>query len=269
MATCGCAERICCAATQPLVGVGGGHADVDDRDIWGIGRDEPDQLLGGAHGGRDFDALLGQEPCQALTDDDRVVGEDHAHGMAAVTRVPRPGGLSITRRPSSASTRSRKPLSPAPPASAPPIPSSVTSTATLPLTRLTSIVTRDACACLTTLASASDATKYAVASTGAGSRSPQAVTTTGTGARRARAPSAGASPLLGEDRRVDSPRERAQLVQCVDGLGVRVSEQVVDCGATVRQLVARELERQPDAEQALLGAVVQVALESTPLGVAG
>ena len=47
--------------------------------------------------GDDVDALLGQQACEALADDDGVVGEDHAHGIAAVTRVPPPGGLSTTQ----------------------------------------------------------------------------------------------------------------------------------------------------------------------------
>ena len=71
------------------------------------------ELLGGAGLGEDVDALLGEKSGEALADDDGVVGEDHAHGIAARAGC-RCRGLSTCRRPSSASTRSRRPRSPAP-----------------------------------------------------------------------------------------------------------------------------------------------------------
>ena len=68
---------------------------------------------------------------------------------------------------------------------------------------------------------------------------------------------------------MDAARERAQLVERADDLGVGLGEELVDCGAAVGEPAAGELEREPDPEQALLGAVVEVALEPPPLGVAG
>ena len=118
---------------QPFVRVGGRHADVDDGDVGRIACDEPHELVGAVHLADDVDSLLGEQSCEALADDDGVVGEDHAHGIAAETRVPPPRGLSTLSRPSSASTRSRSPRSPAPAASAPPIPSSVTSITSAPV----------------------------------------------------------------------------------------------------------------------------------------
>ena len=79
----------------------------------------------------------------------------------------------------------------------------------------------------------------------------------------------GSEPFLGEDRRVDAARERPQLVEGVDHLGVRLGEELVDRRrAAVGEPAAGELEREPDPEQPLLRAVVEVALEAAPLGVA-
>ena len=159
MPTCGCVAPDLLRGDQSFVGVGGRHADVDDGDVGGVGGDVLEELVGVAGLGDDVDPAVGEEAGEALADDDGVVGEDHPHGIAAVTRVPWPGALSTRRWPSRASTRSRSPRSPAPSGSAPPTPSSVTSIATRPLARLMSIVARVAWACLTTLASASLATK--------------------------------------------------------------------------------------------------------------
>ena len=231
--------------------------------------DEPDELLAGARLAENLDSVLGEQPCEPLPDDDGVVGEDHAHGIAAVTRVPSPAALSTSRWPSSASTRSRSPRRPAPSASAPPTPSSATSIATRPFVRATAIVARDACACLATLASASLATKYAVASTGAGRRSGETVSSTGTGARRASAASAAARP---SSVRIAGwmPRASARSSSSAPPTSASASvEQLVDGAVPVGESAAGELECEPDPEQALLGAVVEVALEPPPLGVAG
>ena len=82
---------------QPLVRVGGRHADVDDGDVRGVAFHEPHELVGAAHLADDVDSLLGQQSCEALADEGGVVGEDHAHGIAAVRRVPPPRGLSTVR----------------------------------------------------------------------------------------------------------------------------------------------------------------------------
>jgi hypothetical protein len=74
--------------------------------------------------------------------------------------------------------------------------------------------------------------------------------------------------FLGEDRGVDAAGERAQLGKRVDGLAVGFGEQLVESGVAVCELSAGELEREPDPEQVLLRAVVEVALEAAPLGVA-
>ena len=53
-----------------------------------IGGDELDELLAGARLAENLDSVLREKPREPLPDDDGVVGEDHAHGMTAVTRVP-------------------------------------------------------------------------------------------------------------------------------------------------------------------------------------
>ena len=68
---------------------------------------------------------------------------------------------------------------------------------------------------------------------------------------------------------MDAARERAELLECAADLGVRLGEELVDGAVPVGDSAAGELEREPDPEQALLGAVVEVALEPPPLGVSG
>src|SRR5687767_545047 len=69
------------------------------------------------------------DPQRGLSDEIvHALSPVHPHGSSACTRVGPPAGLSIKRRPSSAATRSASPPSPAPVGSAPPLPSSSTST---------------------------------------------------------------------------------------------------------------------------------------------
>ena len=83
-------------------------------------------------------------------------------GITATTRVPLPGGLSTVRVPPSVSTRSASPRSPVPRiGSAPPVPSSATSTLMPPESAPTETVTCEADAYFATFASASAQMKYA------------------------------------------------------------------------------------------------------------
>ena len=112
---------------QPLVGVRRRHPDVDDRDVRAVGAHLQHQLLGVARLPDDLEARVLEQPRDPLAQEHRVVGQHDAHraeptprdaararGISAATRVPPPGGLSTTSRPSSASTRSARPRSPEP-----------------------------------------------------------------------------------------------------------------------------------------------------------
>src|SRR3954454_15629586 len=182
---------------QPLVGVAGRHADVDDRDVGLVGADLAEQVLGVAGLAGDLEAGVLEQPDETLAQQHGVLGHDDlewgicgAHtGISARRVVPDPGGESSAREPSSAPTRSARPRNPDPrPGSAPPTPSSRISTHAWPLILRTATVAALAWAYLATLVRASAMTKYAAASTGSGSRSPGTSTTlTGSGERTASA----------------------------------------------------------------------------------
>src|SRR5213078_3193236 len=79
--------------------------------------------------GDHVDAGVVEEPRQAFTQEHAVFGDRYAHGISAWTRVPPPWGVQTRRRPPRASTRSARPRRPEPRSvSAPPTPSSTTST---------------------------------------------------------------------------------------------------------------------------------------------
>ena len=213
--------------------------------------------------------MLGQESREALADDDGVVGEDHAHGIAALTRVPPPGGALDQQAAVEASTRSRRPRSPAPAGSAPPTPSSVTSIATRPFARMTSMSDAGGICVLDDVGERFGRDEVDGRLDGGW----EPLRTDGQVDRHGRTPrergECGWEAFLGQDRRVDAACERAQLAEGVDDLGVRLGEELVRRRTSVGEPAAGELEREPDPEQALLRSVMEVALEPPPLGVAG
>src|SRR5439155_14582597 len=114
-----------------VVGVGRGHADVDHCHIRLVRPHLAREVLGVARLRDDLMARLLEQPHDALAHQYRVVGHHYAHGIAAFTVVPSPGRLFISRTPSRAATRSASPRRPDPTVgSAPPTPSSRTSTVT-------------------------------------------------------------------------------------------------------------------------------------------
>ena len=189
-------------------------------------------------------------------------------GSSALTTVPPPGGLDTESRPPRASTRSARPRRPEPEAgSAPPTPSSAISTIAAVAVRLSRTTTADASAYFATFASASDATKYAANSTGRGQPRPGLDDQL----RRHRRPQdqrlqRGLQSLL-QRGRMDSPRELTQLGQRLRELVAGAGHELLGVARVVADaaLDQRELQRQRD--EALLGTVVQVALDPAPLGV--
>ena len=154
--------------------------------------------------------------------------------------------------------------------SAPPRPSSSTVTRTRPSPVTTDTRAHDASACLTMLASDSAATKYAVASTAGGSRPALTSCRTGTGVRRARAANAGPIPSSVSTAGCDPVCEVAQLAERVHDLGVGLRQETVDAvGAAIGETHPGCTQGEANAQQALLRAVVQVALQPTSLRVAG
>ena len=112
IAGCALADRL--RRAQPLIGMRRRHPDVDDRHVRLRAVDELEQLLGVGGHPDDLEPGLLEQPRQPLAEDHRVVGDRYAHGICAIRRVPRPGGLDTVNWPPSASTRSARPRSPDP-----------------------------------------------------------------------------------------------------------------------------------------------------------
>ena len=77
---------------EPLVGVRRRHPDVDDRDRRLVHRDVTQQVVGVVGLGHDLEARLGEQPRDALAQQDRVLGDHDRH------RVPEQGDRVAQRR---------------------------------------------------------------------------------------------------------------------------------------------------------------------------
>ena len=188
---------------------------------------------------------------------------DGSSGSVTAIVVPSPGGLFTTSAPLSAAARSCRPSSPVPASvRAPPTPSSCTSTCSSP--SWTTALTRalEAPACLTVFVSASATMKYAVASTSGGSRS--VVTSSLTG-RRIRADQRVERCLepSAQRRGEDPVGEIAQLRVGALGMLERLVEELDRRPGGIAEAAPRELQRDERVHEALLGSVVQVALEAS------
>jgi hypothetical protein len=88
--------------------VGGRHADVDNGQVGAVGVDGRDQAGAVADLGDDLDPAVGQQPGQALAQQDGVLGDHDPHGgsplitegilRAITTRTAAPPGSPSGRR---------------------------------------------------------------------------------------------------------------------------------------------------------------------------
>src|SRR5262249_4603887 len=124
-----------------------------------LAEDGVGERVGVVHLRDDLEVVVPQQPGQAVSQEREVLGDHDPHGSSARIVVGPPSGLSTVSFPSSASTRRRRPARPLPFASAPPWPSSVIATASVPFRRVTAIAIRAAPECLVAFARASAATK--------------------------------------------------------------------------------------------------------------
>ena len=120
---------------------------------------------------------------------------------------------------------------------------------------------------MATLASASDATKYAANSTGWGSRGPSSASDR----RGHRCPlgqrvQRDVEAVL-QRGRMDAAGELAQLLQRLGQLVARGAHELLGLLRVATDLAPDQRELQRERDQPLLGAVVQVALDAAPLGV--
>ncbi len=79
----------------------------------------------------------------------------------------------------------------------------------------------------------------------------------------------GGEPLVREERRVDASREVPQILQGAAGLRLDLGEKLHDLLRVAIGQLAREPRLHRERDQLLLGAVVDVALESPALLVLG
>jgi hypothetical protein len=86
---------------QALVGVGGRHADVDQRHVGAGQADVVEQALGVLGLGDHLDTGVAQQADDALAGEQDVVSDNYPHGSSACSRVG-----STANRPSRAPTRS-------------------------------------------------------------------------------------------------------------------------------------------------------------------
>src|SRR5918999_1040544 len=144
------------------------HADIHDGHIRRVPPDTTEERVPIRGLARDLDPRGLQDPPQPGPEKSGIVRDGDAHrypapsssGRSATIDVPASAGLSMRSRPPRAATLSPRPSSPEPLAvSAPPTPSSETSTRSQLSEVVTETVACDARACLPTLVSDSETTK--------------------------------------------------------------------------------------------------------------
>src|SRR5262249_7704599 len=144
---------------QPFVGEGRRHAHIHYDHVGLMLADLPEKLFRLSGCRYDVVACLGEQPGQALAQQDRILGNHDAHGSSTSTSVGPPAGLRTSSVPSTPATRAARPDSPCPDGSAPPIPSSRITSVSVSPDRRTVTSAWLAFACFATLVSASATTK--------------------------------------------------------------------------------------------------------------
>src|SRR3954454_9642799 len=153
--TCAYLER----SRKTFVVVRRRQADVHDRDVRRIALHHEQQIVGRLALCDDLEFSVCQKPRKSFSQKDTVLGDRYPHGSSARTRVPPPAGLQTRSTPPRASTLSASPRKPEPPSlSAPPAPSSTTSTTNSVPIRLRVTLAEEAPACLLILARLSETT---------------------------------------------------------------------------------------------------------------
>src|SRR5262249_4217868 len=94
---------------QALVGVGGRHLDVNDRDVGACQLHFAVQFPGCACLADDLEARLGQQPVEPVPEQHLVVCYHDSHGISALIVARPPGPRTTVTLPSSAPTRSCTP----------------------------------------------------------------------------------------------------------------------------------------------------------------
>ena len=227
------------------------------------------QLVGVLDRGDDLVVVRLEDPDQAVPEEGVVLGEDESHGTSSVTRVGPPVGLDTLIVPSNAASRRATPRIPVPDdGSAPPRPSSPTTTVSSP-GRVRELDPRPGR--LGVLGDVGQALGHGevrrrldrrrAAPAGA---SP--VTSTGTARSSAERLDRRLQPAVGQHRRVDAVDDVAQVAQRGAAGLPRLGQHLPGVLGVALEELGGHPEGHPEAGQPRLRAVVQVALDPSQLG---
>lgn len=101
-----CADLPC--GVDAVVSVVGWHPDIGDDQVGGVAACRAEEVGCRVDGCEDLVAVIGEDPCHALAEQDGVVGDYDAQGSSAMRLVPPRVGLSTRNDPPCAWTRSAR-----------------------------------------------------------------------------------------------------------------------------------------------------------------
>ena len=229
--TCGIGGANLLRSHEALVRVRRRHADVHDRDVRRVGGDESDEIVGGACLADDVDPVAPREAARCPRGRRRRrrrgsrAWDDGRHPRACCRLGVSTSRLAVERldavaeasEPRSARHRRRRRRRPRPRPTTRPFVRAIAMRGPRRVRVLRHVRERLA---RDEVGRGLDPLGQALGAVTSSS--------TGTGARRASAASAGREALVREDRRMDAARERPELVERADDLGVRLREKLVD-----------------------------------------